>query len=202
MTSNPQPKQNRQRSFNRRVMALFLSGAGLLIIATVAMILLPRITSTSAQNNVEEIDYQSAVPIEVDYPAPELDLVSLDGKAVSLRDFRGQVILVTNWAFWCPPCRAELPALEKYHQAHQSQNFTVIAIEAGDQFEDVDYHVKSFEMTFPVWLDPYEKSLKAFKNFSLPSSSVIDAQGQVRLTWTGPITYEMLEKYVTPLLEE
>jgi hypothetical protein len=174
MTSNPQPKQNRQRSFNRRVMALFLSGAGLLIIATVAMILLPRITSTSAQNNVEEIDYQSAVPIEVDYPAPELDLVSLDGKAVSLRDFRGQVI----------------------------QNFTVIAIEAGDQFEDVDYHVKSFEMTFPVWLDPYEKSLKAFKNFSLPSSSVIDAQGQVRLTWTGPITYEMLEKYVTPLLEE
>jgi thiol-disulfide isomerase/thioredoxin len=202
MSKNAQRDKNRQRSFNRRVMALFLSGAGLLIIATVALILLPRTTSTSAQDNVEEIDYQSAVPIKVDYPAPELDLVSLEGEAVSLRDFRGQVVLVNNWAFWCPPCRAEMPALEKYYQAHKSQDFTVIAVEAGDQFEDVDYHVKSFEMSFPVWLDPYEKSLRAFNSISLPNSVVIDAQGQVRLAWTGPITYKTLEKYVTPLLEE
>jgi len=200
MSGYPRPNQNRQQSFNRRVMALFLSGAGLLIIAAAALILLPRLTA--AKNNVEEIDYQSAVPIEVDSPAPELDLVSLDGSAVSLKDYRGQIILVNNWAFWCPPCRAELPALEKYYREHKSQNFTVIAIEAGDQFEDVDYHVKLYKMTFPVWLDPSEKSLSSTGNYNLPNSYVIDAQGQIRLTWTGPINYETLEKYVTPLLEE
>jgi len=51
-------------------------------------------------------------------------------------------------------------------------------------------------------LDPYEKSLRAFGNYNLPNSYVIDAQGQVRLTWIGPITLETLEMYITPLLEQ
>jgi len=200
MTSYPQANHEGKRSSNRRVLALFLSGAGLLIIAAAALILLPRFAA--AENNIEEVDYQSAVPIKVDYPAPELSLNSLDGSPVSLKDYLGQVVLVNNWAFWCPPCRAELPALEGYYQEHRSQNFTIIAIEAGDEFEDVDYHVKLYELTFPVWLDPYEKSLRATGNFNLPNSYVIDAQGQVRLTWTGPINRESLELYVTPLLED
>jgi hypothetical protein len=57
-------------------------------------------------------------------------------------------------------------------------------------------------LTFPVWLDPQSRSLAAFKNDALPSSYVIDAQGVVRLAWTGAINQRMLEKYVTPLLED
>ena len=78
----------------------------------------------------------------------------------------------------------------------------MIGIEAGDEKVDVDYHVKLFKLTYPIWLDPQETALQAFQNFSLPNSYVIDKTGTVRLTWVGVIDRAMLEKYVTPLLEE
>jgi len=67
---------------------------------------------------------------------------------------------------------------------------------------DVDYHVKLFKITYPVWLDPKQQSMMAIQSFSLPNSYVIDKKGRVRLTWVGVIDRAMLEKYVTPLLEE
>jgi peroxiredoxin len=197
--NRPPKKKKRQHSSNRRVIAMFLSGAGVLVLATAALILLPRLT---AAQTTGESKYPSSIPAVVDYPAPDLSLRSLDGSPVSLNDYRGQVVLVNNWAFWCPPCRAELPILQKYYQDHQAQNFTVIAIEAGGELEDVDYHARLYKLTFPVWMDPNEDSLRAFQNQSLPNSYVIDAQGQVRLAWTGPINRETLEKYITPLLEQ
>ena len=55
---------------------------------------------------------------------------------------------------------------------------------------------------FPVWPDPGLRALASFHNDALPSSYVLDRDGQVRLAWSGPISRELLEKYVTPLLEE
>ncbi len=60
--------------------------------------------------------------------------------------------------------------------------------------------VKQYQLTFPIWLDPHGLALEVFRNFSLPSSYVID-RGGVRLAWSGVISREMLEKYVTPLVE-
>jgi peroxiredoxin len=95
-----------------------------------------------------------------------------------------------------------MPILEDYYRDHQKQNFTVIGIESGQESEDVQYHVDLYKLTFPVWLDLQQTSLRAFQNSSLPNSYVIDKDGQVRLAWTGAISREMLEKHVTPLLED
>jgi peroxiredoxin len=66
----------------------------------------------------------------------------------------------------------------------------------------VQEFIETYGLTFAVWLDPQEKAMQAFRNDYLPSSYVLDKTGAVRLTWTGAISREMLEKYVTPLLEE
>jgi thiol-disulfide isomerase/thioredoxin len=146
--------------------------------------------------------YESAIPLAVDYPAPKLSLVDLDKSDVSLVDYAGRVVLVNNWAFWCPPCRAELPILERYYQDHRAQGFTIIGIESGSSAQTVNQYVEHYKLTYPIWLDPRIKAVAAFGNRSLPNSYVIDGVGQVRLAWTGPISQEMLEKYVTPLLEK
>jgi peroxiredoxin len=94
-----------------------------------------------------------------------------------------------------------MPTLVAYHNEHNADGFSVIAVEAGEPLDAVSPFVKSFEMTFPVWLDPNGASLRAFGNGTLPNSYVIDRTGTVRYAWTGEISKAMLEKYVTPLIE-
>ena len=144
----------------------------------------------------------SVVPFAVEYTAPELSLQNIEGKTESLADYRDKVVLVNNWATWCPPCKAEMPTLVAYHNEHTADGFTVIAVEAGEPVDLVSQFADSFQMTFPVWLDPNGESLRAFGNGTLPNSYVIDRTGTVRYAWTGEINKDMLEKYVTPLIAE
>jgi peroxiredoxin len=195
---NNQPVTNQKRD-RMKLIALVITGLGLLVLGVVALIFL---AGPQADLASTETPWVSVVPSEVSFAAPELNLTDLDGNPVALSKIAGQVVLVNNWAFWCPPCRAELPELQAYYDAHRQQGFQVIGIEAGDEKKDVDYHVKLFKLSYPIWLDPQEQSLQAFQNFSLPNTYVIDKTGTVRLTWVGVIDRAMLEKYVTPLLEE
>jgi thiol-disulfide isomerase/thioredoxin len=71
-------------------------------------------------------------PVTTNYPAPQLALIDLKGKPVSIEDYRGQVILVNNWATWCPPCKTEMPELQAYYSAHAAEGFVVLAIESGE----------------------------------------------------------------------
>jgi peroxiredoxin len=144
----------------------------------------------------------SVVPAQVNYPAPKLELIDTNGAPVSLGDYRGRFLLVNTWATWCPFCEAEMPELETYYQVHGGDEFSIIAIAAGDSVADVQAFTQGHELTFSMWLDPKSKVFRAFRNNHLPSSYVIDKKGNVRLAWNGPISYGMLEQYLTPLLEE
>jgi cytochrome c biogenesis protein CcmG/thiol:disulfide interchange protein DsbE len=176
-----------------QILPLVLIGVGLILIGLVAV---KMITSSDAS-----YDY-SVVPSEVNFPAPDLSLNDLNDQVVRISDYRHDIVLINNWATWCPPCKAEMPTLLKYFNQHSDQGFTLIGIEAGDSKEEVSRFVNEYEISFPVLLDPNNKSLIAFHNDSLPSSYVIDHDGNVILAWTGPINQAMLEKYLTPLLEQ
>ncbi len=176
-----------------KVIPLVVIGLGLLAIGLVAFSLL---TSNNASEDI------SVVPVKVNFSAPKLTLYDLNGQQVNIADYRQDILLINNWATWCPPCKYEMPTLEKYYQEHAKQGFLLIGIEAGDPASDVAKFVKEYGISFPVLLDPDSKSMEAFGNDSLPSSYVIDHNGNVVLAWTGPISHAMLEKYVTPLMEQ
>ncbi len=173
--------------------ALMLAGIGLFFILRDVM------ASASPQGIEEPL---SVVPAEVHYPAPELSLHNINGGAEMLSDYRGQVVLVNNWATWCPPCKAEMPTLESYFEQYASEGFMIIAIEAGESQKDVQPFVQAYGLKFPVWLDPQNASLAVFRNTNLPNSFVLDRSGMVRYAWTGEISRAMLEKYVTPLVRQ
>lgn len=144
----------------------------------------------------------SGASVSVNQPAPELSLETMDGRTESLADYREQVVLVNNWATWCPPCKAEMPTLAAYYNEHHEEGFTVIAIDAGDPVDVVSEFAQSYNLAFPIWLDPDQASLRAFGNSSLPNSYVIDRSGTVRYAWIGQVNEAMLEEHVTPLLTE
>jgi cytochrome c biogenesis protein CcmG/thiol:disulfide interchange protein DsbE len=176
-----------------QILPLVLIGVGLILIGLVTIKVL-----TSKDPTYDN----SVVPSIVNFPAPDLSLNDLNGQVIRVSDYRQDIVLINNWATWCPPCKAEMPTLLKYYNQHADQGFTLIGIEAGDAEEEVSSFVNKYGLSFPVLLDPNNKSLIAFHNDSLPSSYVIDHDGNVILAWTGPINQTMLEKYLTPLLEQ
>jgi peroxiredoxin len=207
MTRSPEPAEGghaepveavRRSRNNPQILALALIGAGLLVFGVIALVLLAKPAATPG--NTPSIS--SAIPARVDFAAPSLSLTDLQGRPASLTDYLGQVVLVNNWATWCPPCKEEMPTLKAYFEDHRRQKFAVLGIEAGEPASEVADFVRAYGLTFPVWPDPAQKALDAFHNDALPSSYVIDRTGRVRLAWTGAINRAALEKYITPLLEE
>jgi len=188
-------KKKYRRKQKKQFPVLPIVIGGLLIIFAVMGLTPPSEESSAASQN-------SVVPMMVNYAAPDLSLKNINGEAESLADYRDNVVLVNNWATWCPPCKAEMPTLVAYHNEHTTDGFSVIAVEAGEPLDVVTPFVNNFEMNFPVWLDPDGKALNAFRNGTLPNSYVIDRTGTVRYAWTGEISMAMLEKYVTPLIVE
>jgi len=189
-----------------QILAMLLVGAGLLLLGGLALVMIPKLNgSANAEDRsagASEGSLPSSVPAVVDFTAPDLALTNLDGEPVALSDFQGRVVLVNNWATWCPPCKAEMPTLQAYFEDYQDQGFEIVAIEAGDPAPQVAAFAKDYGLSFHVWPDPDQKALIAFRNSGLPNSYVIDEAGQVKLAWTGAISRDMLEKYVTPLLED
>ena len=198
--ANKQTYSRRKRRLNKSL-PLALVGAGLILIGIVSAVIVLNLARNEDSTAATSNEY-SVTPSQVNYPAPELTLNDLDGNPVSLTDHLGSIVLVNNWATWCPPCKAEMPTLHSYYTSHAVQGFMLLAVEAGDPQDEVAEFVNSYQLTFPILLDPENLALRAFRNDSLPSSYVIDRQGTVRLAWTGPISLEKLEQYVTPLLEE
>jgi peroxiredoxin len=157
---------------------------------------------SDARQRVLENSEFTLSPALVSYDAPKLSLAGLNGEPVSFADYYGKVVLVNNWATWCPPCKDEMPELQIYYTAHATQGFVIVAIESGEPASTVADYVQSLELSFPIWLDPHGTVVEAFKNWDLPSSYLIDREGIVRMSWTGPINQATLEKYVTPFLEK
>jgi len=175
---------------------MLLIGFGLIAIGVASMTL---ITLRRSQGAGQDI---STVPVQVNYPAPSLTLADLDGTERSLADYRGQVVLVNMWATWCPPCREEMPTLETFYRDYRDLDFVIIGLNDGDAPIEVREFVNLYGLTFPIWLDLARLSESAFNTMNLPSSFVIDRQGQVRLQWVGGIARDTLEQYVIPIIEE
>ena len=186
----PQRKRKPNLGLAIFIIGLFLVGAALILF-------LP-----APQEKTLDNSGYSPPPATASYAAPQLALTSLDGDPVSLDDYHGKVVLVNNWATWCPPCKAEMPELQHYYTTHASDGFVVVAIESGEPASTVSSFVLDQKLTFPVWLDLHGAAVEAFKNWDLPSSYGIDRDGIVRMSWTGPINQATLEKYITPLLEK
>jgi len=142
----------------------------------------------------------SAIPVKVDFAAPELDLITLSGQPVSLSDARDDLVLVNLWATWCVPCREEMPALQSFYEKYEDHGLQLIAINQQETSGIIDPFVKNLGLNFPIWLDKNGAAQYAFHTAGLPSSYLIDHEGQVRLMWTGAISSQNLEKYLPPMI--
>ena len=136
--------------------------------------------------------------------APDFELQTITGETVRLSDLRGQAVLVNLWATWCPPCRAEMPAIEQVYQEYKAQGFTVLAVDMTyqDSFADITPFVEKYNLTFPILLEPNGEMARAYQLRSLPSSFFIDREGIIReVVIGGPMAEALLRTRVEEILK-
>lgn len=142
------------------------------------------------------------IPPRVGAPLSSFSLTDIQGNKVKLSDYKGKVVLVNAWATWCPPCRAKMPDLNAYYQAHQTDGFMVLAVNAGDPLSSAAAFAQSNGLAFPVLLDPDLQLLDGFGIHSFPTSIVVGRDGRVKTIHVGMFTPQALETEVTPLLAQ
>lgn len=127
--------------------------------------------------------------------AADFTLKGLDGGTYSLSDYRGQWVIVNYWATWCPPCKEEMPELALFHEEHDN------AVVLGVNFEDVsreqlkaflEYHL----VGYPILLADPETPAPLGRVRGLPTTYVVNPEGEAVGWWEGPLTKKGLDKFI------
>ena len=92
-------------------------------------------------------------PMPAAKPAPDFNLMGMDGETHTLEDLKGKFVLVNFWATWCNPCKVEMPLLEKLHQTLKSEKFTVLGLHVGPGPENIEEFKKLMPISFPIYVD-------------------------------------------------
>ena len=131
-------------------------------------------------------DLGSTTILKVGNNLPAFTTTSLSGKIFSSDELRGKVVLINFWATWCPPCKAELPLLQKnIYDKINNKDFVVLAISRGEATDTVKKFIDKFNYTFPVYLDKETQVYKLFASKYIPRNYVIGKDGTVKLATVG-----------------
>ena len=123
-------------------------------------------------------------------PAPPLVAPDLAGKQHALADYRGKVVLLNFWATWCPPCRREMPSMERLRVKMQGQPLEIVALASAEPLDDVTAFLAMMKLDFTILLDPDGAITKRWKVFGLPTTFLIDRQGRIRHVLSGPAEWD------------
>ena len=136
--------------------------------------------------------------------APDFELVTLDGETVALSDYRGKTVLVNFWASWCPPCRSEMPAMEKIYQQNSAEEFVILAVNdtRQDNLTNITDFVIEQGLTFPILLDNTGEVSAQYQVHSLPTSFFINQNGIIQEIVIGGMNEALLITRFEKLSEE
>jgi len=128
--------------------------------------------------------------------APDFALSDLSGRAVRLSALRGRVVLVNLWTTWCPPCREEMPSMERLYQRVRDRGVELLAVSEDDPDtqDAVRTFVREMDVSFPVLLDPDREVGRLYGVWGYPETFVIDRQGRIVERVIGPRAWDSPEQ--------
>jgi len=112
--------------------------------------------------------------------APDFTLKTLSGESVTLSQYRGKVVFLNFWATWCPPCRAELPSMQRLNEVFAGRDFVMLAVNVEEDAAEVlpDF-LKQYPHSYSVLLDVEAKAQELYNVDKFPETFIIDKQGRV-----------------------
>jgi thiol-disulfide isomerase/thioredoxin len=124
-------------------------------------------------------------------PAPPLKMQALDGDTYALEAYRGEVVLLSFWASWCPPCVEELPSLNRLKADFGERGLRILSVDVGEPREVVEAFLEKIPVDFPVLHDLHGETVDDWKVYAYPTNYLIDRQGQVRYGHFGALDWNL-----------
>jgi len=137
--------------------------------------------------------------------APAFTFPGLDGKMVSLSDYKGKIVFLNIWATWCPPCRKEMPSMEKLYRQLKGEDFEILAISVDTLgAKVVGPFMKEYGLSFPALLDVRGTTQNLYGTTGLPESFIIGREGIIEKIVIGPAEWSTPEmvRYFRDLLRK
>ena len=136
-------------------------------------------------------DSPSTLHAVADRPvAPEFALADIDGAMHRLSDYRGQVVIVNFWATWCPPCREEMPSMQRAWEQIQDEDMVILAIDVGEDEDTIFTFTADYPVEFPLLLDLDSRVIQEWPVRGLPTTFIVDPQGRIAYRAIGTRDWE------------
>jgi thiol-disulfide isomerase/thioredoxin len=129
----------------------------------------------------------------------DFTLVDIDGNEVSLSDFMGKKVFLNFWATWCPPCKAEMPEIEKIYQETKDSDLVILSVEIGESNDTVKEFLADKDYNFKVLLDLDQSVATTYGISAIPTSFFIDEEGNIISKRVGGMSYDEMNEYIEAL---
>lgn len=144
-----------------------------------------------SNSELDETD-EIVVGLEVGNQAPDFQLATLNGEETALSDYLGKKVMINFWATWCPPCRAEMPDMEKFFNDTDVEILAVNLTETEAHPDQVQQFADEYGLTFPILLDEVIEVATVYAIQPVPTSFMVDSEGVIQFKTFGPLTYDQM----------
>nr|WP_221452409.1 redoxin domain-containing protein [Bacillus benzoevorans] len=132
--------------------------------------------------------------LRIGVKAPDFELENLSGEKVKLSDYRGKKVILNFWATWCPPCKEEMPAMEKFYQK-AGDDVEILAVNIDPQY-NVQEFIDKMGITFPILLDKNDKVNSAYLIMTIPTTYFINEDGLITNKYLTSMTEDIMKEYI------
>ncbi|TCT20669.1 TlpA family protein disulfide reductase [Thiobaca trueperi] len=157
----------------------------------------------SAGTHAAAADESVLTPVPERPLAPDFSLPGPDGRIYRLADDRGRPVILNFWATWCPPCRAEMPSMQRAHDILAGE-VAVIAINVGDDAASIADFLVETPVNFPLPMDLETQIAPRYPMFGLPTTFIIDPEGRLVYSvigeqeWDDPVLLDQVRALRSP----
>ncbi|WP_394184691.1 peroxiredoxin family protein [Metabacillus halosaccharovorans] len=161
-----------------------------------------KVETASTQEEIPGVDLRVRSNVEEGNTAPDFKLTTLKGDQINLSDYRGKKVILNFWATWCPPCKAEMPHMQKFYENNKENGIEVVAvnltnIDKGQK--NIEAFVNDYGLTFDIPLDVDGDVGTEYQAFTIPTSYIIDSNGIITKRIVGPMDESMMTNLVSEI---
>jgi peroxiredoxin len=170
----------------------------LITLLTVAIVqAMDKKPTPETKNTDTKTTAQQSDSLKIGSKAPDFELKTLTGETIKLSSLKGKKVMLNFWATWCPPCKAEMPEMEKFSKQIDKDQ-VILAVNIDPQ-NDVKGFADKNGITFPILLDENDRVNGIYQILSIPTTYFIDSNGVIQNKFTGGMTIDMMKQFTSAI---